>query len=391
MNGPRAVGKTTTAGRQAAEIVQLDQPAQAAAFAADPDAALEGRPEPLLLDEWQEVPAVLGAVKRAVDASSRPGRFILTGSVRAEVEQRTWPGTGRLVRLSMHGLTELEVIGQVGAAPNGFLERLEVADPAAFDLPDTRPRLRDYVERALRGGFPDVAYRLGSSSARDTWLASYLDQLLTRDAATVAPGRDVEKMRRYFETLALNTAGMPAERTLYDAAGINAKTAASYDKLFTDLFIAEQVPAWATRRLSRLVQAPKRYIVDPALAAVAASITSDTILADGDLLGRVIDTLAVAQLRPEIALSSRRRRLHHLRTKEGRHEIDAVVELEGGRVLAIEFKASAAVTRADSKHLVWLRDELGARFVAGAVVHTGPDVFVLDERVFAVPLCAMWG
>jgi len=80
-----------------------------------------------------------------------------------------------------------------------------------------------------------------------------------------------------------------------------------------------------------------------------------------------------------------------LRTKEGRHEIDAVVELEGARVLAIEFKASAAVTRADSKHVVWLRDELGARFVAGTVVHAGPDVFVLDERVFAVPLCAMWG
>jgi len=197
VNGPRAVGKTTTAGRQAAEIVQLDQPARAAAFAADPDAALEGRAEPLLLDEWPEVPAVLGAVKRAVDTNSRHGRFILTGSVRAEVEQRKWPGTGRLVRLSMHGLTELEVLGQVVAGRRGFLERLEVADPGAFDLPGIRPRLREYVERALRGGFPDVTYRLGSSSARDTWSASYLDQLLTRDAATVAPGRDVDKMRRY--------------------------------------------------------------------------------------------------------------------------------------------------------------------------------------------------
>lgn len=391
VNGPRAVGKTTSARRLAVEVVRLDQPAQAAAFKADPDAALEGRAEPLLLDEWQEVPAVLGAVKRAVDDDDRPGRFVLTGSVRAEVEQKMWPGTGRLVRLSMHGLTELEVLGQVVAGRPGFLDRLELADPGTFDLPKIRPRVRDYIQRALRGGFPEVAYRLGSSTARDTWLTSYLDQLLTRDVASIAPGRDVEKMRRYFETLALNTAGMPAERTLYDAAGVNAKSAGSYDKLFADLFVADQIPAWTNSRLSRLVQTPKRYIVDPALAAAAASITPAAVLGDGDLLGRMIDTLAVAQLRPEIALSPRRRRLHHLRTKEARHEIDVVVELEGGRVLAIEFKASAAVTRDDGKHLVWLRNELGERFVAGAVVYTGPDAFVLDERVLAVPLCAMWG
>lgn len=35
-------------------------------FRADPDVALAGLPEPVLLDEWQMVPEVLGAVKRAV-------------------------------------------------------------------------------------------------------------------------------------------------------------------------------------------------------------------------------------------------------------------------------------------------------------------------------------
>lgn len=48
---------------------------------ANPDAALRDRAEPLLIDEWQAAPAVLGAVKRAVDVDPRPGRFLLTGSV----------------------------------------------------------------------------------------------------------------------------------------------------------------------------------------------------------------------------------------------------------------------------------------------------------------------
>ena len=49
--GPRATGKTTTATRHAATIIRLDRPGEAAAFRVDPDAALRGLEEPVLLDE----------------------------------------------------------------------------------------------------------------------------------------------------------------------------------------------------------------------------------------------------------------------------------------------------------------------------------------------------
>jgi hypothetical protein len=51
ITGPRAAGKTTTARRLAATVVRLDRAAEAAAFRADPDAALRVQPEPVLLDE----------------------------------------------------------------------------------------------------------------------------------------------------------------------------------------------------------------------------------------------------------------------------------------------------------------------------------------------------
>jgi predicted AAA+ superfamily ATPase len=105
VTGPRATGKTTTAERLSRSVVRLDHPPEAVAFEADPDAALAATEEPILLDEWQEVPGVLGAVKRAVDRDARPGRFILTGSVRADLEEATWPGTGRVVRVPMYGMT----------------------------------------------------------------------------------------------------------------------------------------------------------------------------------------------------------------------------------------------------------------------------------------------
>lgn len=60
VTGARAVGKTTTARRLARSVVRLDQPDGAAAFRADPDAALSALAEPVLLDEWQSVEDVLG-------------------------------------------------------------------------------------------------------------------------------------------------------------------------------------------------------------------------------------------------------------------------------------------------------------------------------------------
>src|SRR6266852_1422046 len=72
--GARATGKTTTIALRAATVVRLDVPAEAAAFEADPDATLRGLDEPVLLDEWQAVPATLGAVRRAVDSDPHPSR-----------------------------------------------------------------------------------------------------------------------------------------------------------------------------------------------------------------------------------------------------------------------------------------------------------------------------
>lgn len=391
LQGPRAAGKTTTAARLAAHVVRLDVPAQAAAFQADPDAALRAFPKPLLLDEWQEVPEVLGAVKRAVDSDGSPGRFLLTGSVRADLQSQTWPVTGRAVRLNMYGLTEREVLGNVARDERSFFDKLATADPGSFSLPREVPDLPTYVELALRGGFPEVAFPDREPSVRRLWLDGYLEQLLTRDAASLDQARNPAKLRRYFEALALNTAGLATDRTIYDAAGVNAKTASAYDQLLENLFILDKVPAWHAHRLKRLVKTPKRYLMDSGLVGSAAGLSTRAALADGELFGRLIDTFALAQLRPEAALSIERCRLYHLRTEGGRHELDLVVERDAGHVLGLEIKAGAAPDAEDAKHLVWLREELGDRFIAGAVLHTGPGLYRLSDRILAVPLCALWG
>ncbi|MGO1053221.1 ATP-binding protein [Crossiella sp. CA198] len=386
--GPRATGKTTTAAQLARSELRLDDRAQAVAVEADADAALRGLAEPVLIDEWQIVPDVLGAVKRSVDADSRPGRFLITGSVRGDVDSPMWPGTGRLLRVAMFGLTVGELRGRLPRLP--LLDRL-AADgiEPLMTGPAEQLDLRDYAELAAGGGFPQPVLRLPSAE-RGPWLESYLEQLLTQDVAMLATHRDPQLLRRYLESCALNTAGVTDHRSIYSTAGVAKATGEAYDRLLRNLLIIDTLPAWWTNHIKRLVRGPKRYLVDPSLVLAALRVGVPGLMKDGDLLGRIIDTFVVAQLRAQLPTCETQPRLYHLRQEKGQHEVDVIVEYGGGRVFAFEIKANSAPSRADARHLAWLRAELGDRFIGGAVLHTGPRAFPLGDNIIAAPISALW-
>jgi predicted AAA+ superfamily ATPase len=383
--GPRATGKTTTAIRHASTVIRLDRPAESTAVQADPDAVLRGLAEPVLIDEWQAVPGVLGAVKRAVDTDPRPGRFLLTGSVRTDMNTEAWPGTGRLVRIAMFGMTVREQLGRLEGNP--LIDRLALGSD--LEVPPDPPDLPGYVELALASGFPTPALGL-SDDTRRRWLESYVDQVVTRDALELEPGRDPERLRRYLESYALSSAGIPEEKTLFESAGVNRKTAIAYERLLTNLLLIESVPAWTSNRLKRLILTPKRYLVDAGLFTGLLRIDVRAVMKDGDLLGRLLDTFVASQLRSEIPLAESRPRLYHVRTQQGRQEVDLLGELAGRNVIGVEVKADAGPKSDAARHLAWLRDQLGDRFIAGVVMHTGPRAYPLGERIIAAPICTLW-
>lgn len=368
--------------------MHLDRRDSAEAFRANPDVALARLPEPVLLDEWQTVPGVLGAVKRAVDSSPRPGRFIVTGSVRDDLMSDAWPITGRLIRLEMGGLSVREMDrGDLAREP--FLRRLGIDGVDALVSPPDPPDLAGYVDLAIKGGFPEVVLRVPEARRRE-WMLSYLDRLLTRDVAEIDVPRDPERLLRYFQTYVLNTAGEATDRTLYEAAGINRRTAEAYERLLSALLLIEKLPAWSTNRLKRLVRAPKRYVRDPGLVASVLRADADDVFASGDVLGRMIDTFVLSQLRAEHSAYDKPPQLFHLRQEGGAREVDIIAELNFRTILGLEIKASSAPTTHDARHLIWLRDQLGDTFAGGVVLHTGPHVYRLDDRIVAAPIACIW-
>lgn len=383
ITGARSTGKTTTALRHAADVVRLDVRDEASPFLADPDAALRNRPEPLLLDEWQECAGVLGAVKRAVDQERRPGRFILTGSVRAEVDPRSWPGVGRVISVDMHPLTVREQLGYDGPP---FLDRL-LSGELPGHVPDA-PDLRDYVQIALRGGFPDAATE-SDVVLRSAWLADYARKL-GQERPGPPNGVDGHRLGLFLNAYAVNTAGIVTDTTLCQTAGINRRTADSYVRLLTNLGVITQLPAWSTNRLKRLTRGPKRFIADVGLWGALVDVNEAAVMSDGNLLGRLIDTFVTNQLRAETSASGRPPRLYHLRDGAGRHEVDLIIDLGHRGLVALEIKAKGAVNSADARHLVWLRDQLGDQVIAAAVLHTGPARYRVADGVDAIPICTLW-
>lgn len=194
------------------------------------------------------------------------------------------------------------------------------------------------------------------------WLASYVDQVVTRDARQL-DNRDPERLRRYLRANAAVTGTITEHKTLYDAAGIDRRTAAAYDDLLVALGVTAPVPAWASNELKRLTRAPKRHLADPALAVPLLGIDEAAVLRDGDRLGRLFESFVALHLRALIATARTAMTLHHVRT-DGR-EVDFLIERADRRVIAVEVKAKAAVTARDAATLRWLRGELGERVARG--------------------------
>lgn len=383
--GPRACGKTTTAARVVTTEVRLDREADAAPFRADSDALLRVLEAPALIDEWQLVPAVLGALKRAIDLDSSPGRFVLTGSVRSDLLDASWAATGRIVRLQQWGLSQREVEGDIQAP--SFFDQLRGNADALLATRGTND-LAGYVDLALAGGFPEMM-RL-SVEGRNDWLQSYVDQLILRDAHAVGATRDPARLRRFLSGYAANTAGIPTDKLLHDTAGVTRATGIAYENVLEMLFVTERIPAWHSNRVKRLVKSPKRVLVEPAMVSALLGANATAALRDGTLLGRLIETFAIAQLRPESSAAVNPVQLHHLRLDNGKREIDLIAEYRDGMVAAIEVKASAAPTTADASHIEWLAEQLGDKFLVGVVFHTGPRAFRLSPNAVAIPLSGIW-
>jgi hypothetical protein len=171
-----------------------------------------------------------------------------------------------VVSLTLHGLSVQETAGR--REGSGILDRLSRADMEQFPVPADHPDLRGYIDLALRGRFPQPVLQL-SGAARQVWLETYVDQLVTRDAKALGGVQGPVLLSRYFEALCVNTEGIVEDKAINGAAGIARMSAGAYESVLSDLFVFEALPAWTNNGPSRLVKRPKHHMTDTSLVTAA--------------------------------------------------------------------------------------------------------------------------
>ena len=167
---------------------------------------------------------LLLAIKALVDQEPNPGRFLLTGSARV-LGLRSLPDTlvGRMETIELWPLSQ----GEIARTGDAFVD-------ATFSL---GPELRhessltrdDYIERVVRGGFPDAILR--AEHRRTVYLTSYVADLINRDVRQLSEIERGGHMHALVRTLAARSGQPIAPAALGVSLGLDNKTTQRYLRL----------------------------------------------------------------------------------------------------------------------------------------------------------------
>ncbi|MEZ5079228.1 MAG: DUF4143 domain-containing protein [Thermoleophilia bacterium] len=391
LDGPKGVGKTETAERRADRSWFLDDPDHHALLAANPDFA-DIPAGTLLVDEWQRFPRIWDVVRRQVDRGAPPGRFLLTGSATPARDNPTHSGAGRILSMRMRPMgiherllqpptvslgallsgTAATISGTTGVTLGGYLEAIESSGfPGIMGLPPDvrREQLDAYLLRVIDRDLPDLGFSVRRPDVLRRWLAAYAAASSTTTA--------------YARLLAAATSGegdRPAKTT----------TIAYRDHL-SALWLLDPVPGWAPSRspMSRLLQAPKHQLADPALSLRLLGLTGAMLATPrgAHMAGPLFESLATLTVR--VAAQASSARVGHLRTRNGDREVDLVVEGPEGQIIGIEVKLSATVDDRDVRHLRWLRERLPEDVVDLVAITSGSTAYRRADGIAVVPLALL--
>ncbi len=398
LDGPRGVGKTTTALQRADTVFKLDDAHALEAIAANPQ-RLAAAPGLTVIDEWQRFPPSWDIVRRAVDDDRRPGRFILTGSASPSTRP-THSGAGRIVSVRMRPMALAErwwrpIFQEPTVSLSALLAGLR---PDIYG--QTEAKLDDYVEAITTGGFPGMPHtsRRGTRAS----LSGYVNRIIDTDFADAGHTvRNPSGLKQWMTAYAAASSSTASYEAIRDAATSgrgdkpSRQATVPYSTTLERLWILDPVPAWApTRnRLAKLTGGPKHHLADPALAATLLGIDADALLdgqsagppiaRDGSLLGHLFESLIALNLR--VYAQASEASVCHFRKQGNTREIDFIVVRPDDRVVAIETKLSRTVSGKDLRHLDWLRGEIGDDLLDAAVVTTGTSAYRRSDGIAVIP------
>jgi predicted AAA+ superfamily ATPase len=391
IQGARQTGKSTllsmTADKINSKQLTLDDPQMLLAAESDPLSFVEQYAEgTLVIDEAQLCPDLLRIIKMSVDRARRPGRFLLTGSADLlHVSGANESLAGRSETIRLHPFS----LGEINGVKEDFVTTVNRGDILGV-LRGCDPLDRaEYVDLVARGGYPTAVLR--SERRRSAYLRSYVSGIFDHDAAVISSLAHLDKLSKLYAILSATTSGIYVQASISRLSGIPETSMNGYIRLLKDLWLLNEFPAWGRSILRRASSKPKYAIADTGVACQVNGVQS-SFLADitgGEALGPLLESFVANELLKQQSWSMTEYRVFHFHDHESR-EVDIVVELPNGKVMAIEVKASRTISRKDFRGMSYLRDMLNDRFHCGLVLYTGAEVQSYGDRIYSAPISALW-
>lgn len=393
ISGLKWCGKTTTAEVHAKSSIKLQDKKQRDRWKKiadlDPSMMLRGE-APLLIDEWQTVPAVWDAVRFVVDERKEKCQFILTGSVTLDPDEVQHSGAGRISRMEMRTLSLFESgISNGEISLSSLFEGGRIAGMSELELPEI-------AAAVVRGGWPETIGMDDISVSRV--LRSYCTTLLETGIDGESGMRhDRRKMEGLLRSLSRNISTSASAQTLmkdmseYDGISVSETTLYSYLKALRRVCVSDNVQAWTPklRSRARVRSSDTIYLTDPAIAAHFLGASRDDLLLDPNTFGLLFENMAVRDLK--VYAQAMDGEVYHYHDSDGL-EVDAVVRLWDGRWGAMEVKLTDNWADKAAENLIKLRSKIDGSmrppsFLA-VLTATGP-AYTRDDGVHVVPIACL--
>lgn len=337
LTGPRRAGKTTLLRRgfPAARYRLLEDPGVVAAARSDPRGFLDEIEPPVILDEIQNAPELLGFIRARIDAAPRQrGQWLLTGSQDFAL---------------MQGVSE----SMAGRAAVLQLLPLSIRESARVTM--------------YRGGYPEVLARPRDAAL---WFQSYLQTYLERDVRQISQIRDLGTFRRFLALVASRTGQLLNKTDLAAPLGMSVPALGEWLGILETTGVILLVPPYFENFGKRLIKTPKVYFTDSGLACHLLGIESERELTRSPFLGPIFEGFVAAEIVKQQINQGRRRELYSFRDQRGL-EIDFVVPAGSRGLILIEAKATRTVYPEAAKTLLSLAKNIGGRRATSIVVHAG--------------------
>lgn len=393
VSGPRGCGKTSAVSKYAGSRFLVSDPdenfrnRQLAELS--PEFALRGK-TPRLMDEWQNVPALMDSIGPADIHKKTKCRFLFTESSLPSAEDHS--SNPKIKRMRMRPMTLFEMdlsSGRVsleevcsGKITTELIEKIDIVKLA---------------ETIVEGGWPET---LSAKGKQTGGAARHRAESFFEKGNGVPLGRrSSNKLALALKALARNESRCVTNKILRKEmletgnVSVDDDTLSSYLEILRRYYLTDDLPPFVPKVPSsiRIKQSSERHLADPSLACALLNFTPV------DLIGRIenfrsfFKGLCVRDLRV-YAETFGAKLFHYLDYRN--NEIDAVIEMPDNSWHAVGICPGANEIDRAAEHLLSVNRKI--RTFGGepatsliVIVGLGRGAYQRPDGIFVVPIFAL--